>query len=30
MWINPSQSLITAEQEMENIKVLSLMGVIAF
>jgi len=30
MWINPSQSLITAEKEMENIKMLSLMGVIAF
>lgn len=30
MWVNPHDSLITAEREMENIKILSLMGVIAF
>lgn len=30
MWVNPHDSLITAEKEMENIKVVSLMGVIAF
>ena len=30
MWVNPHDSLITAEREMENIKRLSLMGVIAF
>ncbi len=30
MWINPHDSLITAEREMENLKMLSLMGVIAF
>ena len=30
MWVNPHDTLITAEKEMENIKMLSLMGVIAF
>ena len=30
MWVNPNDSLIIAEREMENIKVLSLMGVISF
>ncbi len=30
MWVNPGSSLIIAEREMENVKMLSLMGVIAF
>jgi hypothetical protein len=30
MWVNPHDSLIIAEKEMENIKMLSLMGVVAF
>ena len=30
MWVNPHQSLIMAEREMDSIKMLSLMGVISF